>query len=149
MSSKPWKRRRALQEKVKLAHLKRWKLANMSSTVGEGLQSGDVTQSTISIATEMAADTSSSLQGSTESAASMDLSQQLANDQILASIDEWVLALPREDSQMLTMLLFETFCEEFDLGTMAAAAKVSKIVHHNERTVRRWRDEFRENGEFE
>ena len=114
----------------------------------EGPQSGDVTQSASSITTETTADTSNPLQASTESAASIDLSQRPADDQILASIDEWVLALPGKDSQMLTMLLFETFCKEFGLGTMAAAAKVSNIVHHNERTVRRWRDKFREHGEF-
>ena len=146
MSSKPWKRRQDLQEKAKLA---RSKLAKRHSNVEERPQSGDVTQSASSIATETTADTSNPLQASTESAASIDLSQQLADDQILASIDEWVLALPREDSQMLTMLLLETFRKEFGLGTMPAAAKVSNIIHHTEQTVRQWTDEFREHGEFE
>ena len=49
---------------------------------------------------------------------------------------------------MLTLLLYETFQKEFGLGKLEAAVKVSRIVHHHERSIRRWRDSFRQHGDI-
>ena len=72
----------------------------------------------------------------------------LTEDDIWERLDDWVVSLPHEDTMMLSMLLFSCFRRLLKFGVLDAAEKVSEIVHHHERTIRRWNSTFSAHGEF-
>ena len=139
-----WKKRCSRKDKVSAARSKRW---SADVTMEEGPHSGDASVSGINTSCTIPETTEAEQNTSLDNLVSADL-PELTHEQILERIDDWVVSLPREDKMMLCTLLYETFQGEFGLGILQAAAKVSSIVHHSERTVRRWRDEFRRKGNF-
>ena len=154
MSAGPWKKRRSAQDRIAIARSKRGRNV---TTVCSGAHSGDhldlASSSSLDISeTTSDVDTSETIdhtsQSSTVSSPCTDLPQQLTDEQILDKLDNWVQDIGREDNMMLTLLLYETFQKEFGLGKLEAAVKVSRIVHHHERSIRRWRDSSRQHGDI-
>ena len=57
--------------------------------------------------------------------------------------------VPRDDLQHMALLLYSRLPTVFGLKKTDAAAVVGKVLHKNERTIRRWVDDFvSNNGEF-
>ena len=57
----------------------------------------------------------------------------LTEDEMWEILNEWVVALPREDTLMLAMFLFVCFQRQLNLGTLDAAKKVVGVVEHHKR----------------
>ena len=64
-------------------------------------------------------------------------------------INEWLDDLPRDDVQHMALLLYSNLSKEFGLQKTNTASVVASFLHKNERTIRRWIDDFVSNdGEF-
>ena len=64
-------------------------------------------------------------------------------------LQAWLNSLPREDVQHMAMLLYTRLPAIFGLKKTDTAAAVGDILQKNERTIRRWIDDFASNeGEF-
>ena len=64
-------------------------------------------------------------------------------------INEWLDNLPRDDVQHMALLLYSNLSKEFGLQKTNTASVVASFQHKNERTIRRWIDDFVSNdGEF-
>ena len=69
---------------------------------------------------------------------------------IVAMADEpvqsWLDNLPQDDLQHMALLLYGRLPTIFGLSKTDTAAVVGEVLHKNERTIRRWVDDFRSNG---
>ena len=79
--------------------------------------------------------------------------QQQRDQDVCAIADEpvqaWLDSLPRDDVQHLALLPYARLSTIFDLNKTDTAATVGEVLHRNERTIRRWVDDFvANNGEF-
>ena len=64
-------------------------------------------------------------------------------------VQAWLDSLPRDDVQHLALLPYARLSTIFDLNKTDTAATVGEVLHRNERTIRRWVDDFvANNGEF-
>lgn len=64
-------------------------------------------------------------------------------------LQEWLDNLPREDLQHTALLLYTRLPVIFGIKKTETAAAVGEILQKNERTIRRWVDDFASNeGEF-
>jgi hypothetical protein len=64
-------------------------------------------------------------------------------------LQAWLDSLPREDFQHMALLLYTRLPALFGLKKTDTAAAVGEILQKNERTIRRWVDDFASNsGEF-
>ena len=64
--------------------------------------------------------------------------------------DDFIVALPRDTRRMMAVLLMESFKKRQKMQVMDAAREAALITGYNERTVRKYRDEFFSNkGELE
>ena len=65
------------------------------------------------------------------------------------SLQGWLDSLPRDNLQQMALLLYTRLPAIFGLKKTDTAAAVSEVLQKNERTVRRWVDDFASNrGEF-
>ena len=93
---------------------------------------------------------SSSLRSSEEAPAA---TKRRRLSEITAMGDEplqaWLDSLPREDLQHMALLLYTRLPTIFGLKKTDTATAVGEILQKNERTIRRWADDFASNsGEF-
>ena len=58
----------------------------------------------------------------------------------------WLDNLPRDDLQHMALLLYGRLPTIFGLSKTDTAAVVGEVLHKNERTIRRWVDDFMSNG---
>ena len=64
-------------------------------------------------------------------------------------LQSWLETVPHDDLQHMALLLYTSFPVIFGLRKTDAAAAVGQVLHKNERTIRRWIDDFVSNdGEF-
>ena len=64
-------------------------------------------------------------------------------------LNEWLNNLHRDDVQHIALLLYANISKEFSLQKTNTASVVASFLHKNERTIRRWIDDFVSNdGEF-
>ena len=64
--------------------------------------------------------------------------------------DDFIVALPRDTRRMMAVLLMESFKKRQKMQVVDAAREAGSITGYNERTVRKYRDEFFSNkGELE
>ena len=64
-------------------------------------------------------------------------------------LQSWLETVPHDDLQHMALLLYTSFPVVFGLQKTDAAAAVGQVLHKNERTIRRWIDDFASNdGEF-
>ena len=61
-------------------------------------------------------------------------------------LQAWLDSLPREDVQHMALLLYTRLPAIFGLKKTDTAAAVGDILQKNERTIRRWIDDFASNG---
>ena len=61
-------------------------------------------------------------------------------------LQEWLENLPRDDLHHFALLLYTTLPSKFGLQKTGTATAVADILQKSERTVRRWIDEFVQNG---
>lgn len=62
---------------------------------------------------------------------------------------EWCASLPKYDIHMLSLMLFDTFKHDFQMGILAAADKTAAICGVTGRTVRNWSQQAKETGEVD
>ena len=61
-------------------------------------------------------------------------------------VQSWLDNLPRDDLQHMALLLYGRLPTIFGLSKTDTAAVVGEVLHKNERTIRRWVDDFVSNG---
>ena len=61
-------------------------------------------------------------------------------------VQSWLDNLPRDDLQHMALLLYGRLPTIFGLSKIDTAAVVGEVLHKNERTIRRWVDDFVSNG---
>ena len=57
-------------------------------------------------------------------------------------LNEWLNNLHRDDVQHIALLLYANISKEFSLQKTNTASVVASFLHKNERTIRRWIDDF-------
>ena len=74
---------------------------------------------------------------------------EFTSDDARACYDDWLVTLPRENVQMMAMMLYDSYIERFGLLQTKAAEEVALLLGVNEKTIRRWRyDWIDNNGSF-
>ena len=64
-------------------------------------------------------------------------------------LQSWLETVPHDDLQHMALLLYTSFPVVFGIHKTDAAAAVGQVLYKNERTIRRWIDDFVSNdGEF-
>ena len=95
--------------------------------------------------------------GDAEAGVSYSIAGRVAKRRRLSSIrrmadkpsQSWLASIPREDQQHLALLLYARLPPMFRLGKTDTAGVVGEVIEKNERTIRRWVDDFTSNkGEF-
>ena len=72
-----------------------------------------------------------------------------AENDIWTSVCEWAESCSADVSRMISLLIFEIYRQETQVGKVAIAEKVGSIVGKSGRTIRDWRSKFISNaGEF-
>ena len=61
-------------------------------------------------------------------------------------VQSWLDNRPRDDLQHMALLLYGWLPTIFGLSKTDTAAVVGEVLHKNERTIRRWVDDFVSNG---
>ena len=72
--------------------------------------------------------------------------EDLMDEKLKDLWDERMSAIPREDKMMLCLVLFQLCRKEFKLGAIDADKTTAKVTGQGERTIRRWRKDFVDNG---
>lgn len=84
---------------------------------------------------------------SDSSGSDMEIEEEFTEERAQEIFDDFVVALPRDVRRMLAVILMESFKK---MQVVAAATEAGSIMGYNERTVRKYRDEFFSNkGELE
>ena len=74
---------------------------------------------------------------------------EFTSDDARACYDDWLVTLPKENVQMMAMMLFDSYIERFGLLQAKAAEEVALLLGLNEKTIRRWRYDWIDNkGSF-
>lgn len=79
-----------------------------------------------------------------------DFEDKIAEDEIHAIYEDWLSDMKRTDKQKVTMIVYDNYIQRFGLTKTGAAEETGKLFGVNEKTIRRWRNEFLSNsGEFD
>ena len=74
---------------------------------------------------------------------------EFSTDDARACYDDWLVTLPKENVQMMAMMLYDSYIERFGLLHTKAAEEVALLLSVNEKTIRRWRYDWIDNkGSF-
>ena len=157
----PWAKKRKMQARV--ARLNAARLAKRASTSSTGdpsalstqpASSGAPSTSTLPPPAGTGTTTSSppeedpleESEGSDGDSDGEDFTEEKAQE----IFDDFIVALPRDTRRMMAVLLMESFKKRQKMSVMDAAQEAASITGYNERTVRKYRDEFFSNkGELE
>ena len=84
-----------------------------------------------------------------ESALSSDDEGRFDDDKAQGCFDDWMISLPSQDRKMLAVSLYQTFMKRQKMKATDAAREAASFVGFNERTVRKYNDDFFTNrGQF-
>ena len=84
-----------------------------------------------------------------ESALSSDDEGRFDDDKAQGCFDDWMISLPSQDRKMLAVSLYQTFMKRQKMNATDAAGEAASFVGFNERTVRKYNDDFFTNhGQF-
>ena len=84
-----------------------------------------------------------------ESALSSDDEGRFDDDKAQGCFDDWMISLPSQDRKMLAVSLYQTFMKQQKMKATDAAREAASFVGFNERTVRKYNDDFFTNrGQF-
>ena len=80
----------------------------------------------------------------------MDVNVEFNEERAQEIFDDFIVVLPRDVRRMLSVILMESFKKKQKMQVVSAATEAGSIMGYNERTVRKYRDEFYLNkGELE